>query len=410
MSYRRFVYQVATALAVTGMVVSISLVEATAQTILKNGQEVTGLVRTNSRTYRFTNQSVTGSPVQSAAGDEYTFTARQGDQIEVGVDVVSGSKLQPILVLISARSGRQVAFSTKDTLSYKVPLAGEYRLLVLARNKTVGRYVVAVSGITGTTASQPTNPSTSNPAASDPRRQKLQRDYGLTTLDACPATTSNLVVVTFNEYGQVYTYCANPTRLVKAGEYVYDIANDELKPRTVAQTPGTSTTNPSASDPRRQTLQRDYGLTVLNACPGTTSNLVVVTFNEYGQVYTYCANPNRFVKAGEYIYDIASNELKPATVGQTPGTSTPNASTTDPRRQLLQTEFGLSVLDTCPQVKTSSVVVYFQENSQVYTYCATPNRVFPAGEYAYNPNTRNLQSTKREEQCTVSLGGVCIVK
>lgn len=406
MTSQKIFNKIAASVAIAGMIVSIIADMAGAATRLKNGDTINGFIQTNSATFRYRNQSLRNAPLQMAAGQEYTFNAQRGDTIQISVEVEDGSSLLPTLVLTSSQTGNQVAYNDKTTsLRYQIPTTGEYKLLVLARNNTRGRYTLSISGISGETAQNPsTSPST---PATDPRRQLLQRDYGLTVLDSCPPARNSLVVVSFPEANQVYIYCANPTRLLRAGEYTYDPTRDELKPGApVAQTPPTQT-----SDPRRKLLQNDYGLTVLDNCPAVRTSLVVAYFPEYGQTFTYCANPNRFIKAGEYTYDLSSGELKPgAPTAQNPSSPTPSTPTADARKQRLQSDFGLTVLDNCPASTSSLVVISYPEGGQTYRYCANPNRVFVAGEYTYNATTRNLDPVRKPQDCSVRIGGVCIVR
>ena len=406
MSSRKFFNKIVATVAISGMMLSIIADLAGATTRLKNGDTLNGFIQTTSPTFRYRNESLRDAPLQMAAGQEYSFNARQGDTIQISVEVEDGSTLLPTLVLTSSQTGNQVAYNDKtNSLRYQVPTTGEYKLLVLAQNNTRGRYSLSISGMSPETAQNPTtSPST---PATDPRRQLLQRDYGLTVLDSCPPARSSLVVVSFPEGNQTYTYCANSNRLLRAGEYTYDATRDELKPGApVAQMPSTQ-----PSDPRRQLLQNEYGLTVLDNCPAVRTSLVVAYFPEYGQTFTYCANPNRFIKAGEYTYDLRSGELKPGTpTAQNPSSQTPSNSTTDARKQKLQNDFGLTVLDTCPASTSSLVVISYPEGGQTYRYCANPNRVFLAGEYTYNASTRNLAPVRKEEPCTVRIGGICIVR
>lgn len=390
------VAKVAATVAVTGMAISVVSTFSWAATTLKNGDNVSGFIRTNSRSYSFKNESRRGSPLQTAIGEEYIFKAQQGDILQISIKVEDGSGLSPILVLTSTQTGKQVAYNDRNSsLRYQVVATGEYRLLVLGQNNSKGRYNLAISGISQPVSSQtPTQ-------TSDQRRQFLQNEYGLRLLDSCPSQKNNLVVANFNEYGQKYSYCAYPNRALKAGEYIYDAASNELKlAGDIAQNPS----NPTA-DRRKQVLQNEYGLRVLDNCPQQRSSLVVIAFNEYGQQYTYCAYPNRAVKAGEYTFDISNNELKPAGA---------QAAASDQRRQILQKDFGLTVLDNCPSSRNGLVVANFPGDSgQIYTYCANPTRLLPAGEYTYNSATENLEASKPQQpqqRCTVEIGGICIVK
>lgn len=325
----QFFKKIAATVAFSGMLLSFTPALMAAQ-MLSNG-DVQGVIRSNSPTYRFKNESRQGAPFQNASGDEYIFNAQAGDTIQASVQINGNSNLAPILVLVSSRTGRQVAYDdTSNSIQYQVPASGEYRLLVLGQNYSRGRYTLSVSGISDSGVSQ--NPSNQTP------------------------------------YSQ-------------------------------------------GSDQRRQFLRNEYGLRVLNNCPSDTSSLVIVTFNEYGQSYSYCAYPNRAIRAGKYTYNPSTNDLQPGgTVGQNP--STPSTST-DSWRQTLQNDFGLTALDSCPPSRGNLVVANFTDNSgQTYTYCAYPNRFFSAGEYNYNPNTRNLDvaSSQPQQRCNVQIGGICIVR
>ncbi len=76
---------------------------------------------------------------------------------------------------------------------------------------------------------------------------------------------------------------------------------------------------------------------------------------------------------------------------------------------MLENDYGLKVLDTCPDGKSSVVSVSFPESGQ--NLCANPNRVYPAGEYIYNASSRDLDpANKKQQRCTVSVSGVCVVK
>ncbi len=405
---RQFFNKIAATTAAVGMIVAIAADLAGAATALKNGA-VNGFIRTNSPTFRFRDESRGGAPFQTAAGEEYVFNAQRGDVIQASVEVEDGSSLSPILVLTSTQTGAQVAYNNQtSSLRYQVPTAGEYRLLVLGQNNSRGRYTLSISGITQGTASQSLSTQSPSTQANDQKRQLLQNEYGLTVLDSCPTARGSLVVVSFLESNQTYTYCANPNRFVRAGEYTYDTTSGELKPGA----PVAQTSSPQSTDPRRQLLQDEYGLRVLDNCPAARNSLVVVAFPEYGQTYTYCANPTRLVRAGQYTYDISSGELKLGTVAvQSPSSQTASTQTTDSRKQTLQTEYGLTVLDSCPPARNSLVVVSFPEGGQTYIYCANPNRVFQAGEYTYNATTRNLEAARKPAPpCTITLGGVCIIR
>lgn len=406
---------VAAALTVGGMLWTGFADLALAATALQSGQTVNGFVTAGSRTYRYQTRSGSRVVTLSAAGEEYTFNARQGDFVTVTVDPETGSSLAPILVLLNAQNGQQVAFDDRlNVLRYRIPTAGPYQLLVLGRGNSRGRYSLNVVGFSGTTTANNgtnTGTNTTTPNTNDNRRKFLETEYGLRVMDSCPNARAGLVVVNFREFGQTFTYCATPNRNVKAGEYVYDTASDSLKdPSAVATTPNPTPTTPAANDPRRRLLENDFGLRVMDNCPATRAGLVVVNFREYGQNYLYCANPNRTYKAGEYTYDPVADDLKPGSLATNPGTGT-TTTTPDARRKILEDDFGLRVMDTCPASRTALVAVNFIEgNNQTFTYCAQPNRLFTAGEYNYNPNTRNLEVARKTPNCTVQIGGICIVR
>jgi hypothetical protein len=313
--------RIATPFAISGVILSIFTHTATAATMLDNNDSVRGFIQMNSPSFRYRNDLVPNAPLETAAGEEYRFNAQQGDTVRITVKPEEGSTLAPILVLSSSKTGNQVAYNDKtNLLVYQVPITGEYKLLVLGDNNTRGRYTVSISGIT---------------------------------------------------------------------------------PGIIANTPDRQTT-----DKRKQLLQNEYGLRVLENCPAATGSLVVVSFPESDQTYTYCANPNRFLQAGQYTYDASTETLKPGR----PGTQTASNQTTDPRQEKLEDEYGLNVLDTCPPATSSLVVISYPEGGQTYRYCADPNRVFPAGEYTYNARTQSLEPMKQPEACTVQVGGVCIVR
>ncbi|MEQ9624279.1 hypothetical protein [Coleofasciculus chthonoplastes] len=313
--------RIATPFAISGFILSILTNTATAATTLDNNDSVRGFIQTNSSSFRYRNDLIPNAPMETAAGEEYRFNAQQGDTVRINVKPEDSSSLSPILVLSSSQTGNQVLYNDKtNLLVYQVPMSGEYKLLVLGRNNTRGRYTVSISGITpGLIADNPSN-----------------------------------------------------------------------------QTP----------DERKQLLQNDFGLRVLENCPSATGSLVVVSFPESDQTYTYCANPNRFLQTGQYTYDASTETLKPGR----PGTQTASNQTTDPRQEKLEDEYGLNVLNTCPPATNSLVVISYPEDGQTYRYCADPNRVFPAGNYTYNASTQSLNPVKKPEACTVQVGGICIVR
>lgn len=346
--------------------------------VLKEGETVNGYIRNNSQTFRFRNQSKTGAPTESAVGQEFSFTAQRGDSIEISVDAEDGSNLQPVLVLLAPQTGKQVGYDASlGLLRYRVPTTGTYRLLVLAKGTTRGRYTVAVNGLSG-----PIQVSEADRVMTDVLKLRII---------GCGVPNVARIKIGNDE---------RCTRDIEAGEYVYDPTNRRI----------------ATVDRRRELLGQRLQLTVLDRCPSPATSVAQITLTDPqdGKDYTYCATPSRFVKAGAYRYNVAADELVPATTAQVPTTptqpTTPIAQEPDSRRDLLQKEYGLSVLASCPAARSSLVVVNFPESDQVYTYCANPNRLVRAGEYVYNTQADRLEPAKKTADCALSVAGVCIVK
>ncbi|UBF26809.1 hypothetical protein K9N68_02095 [Kovacikia minuta CCNUW1] len=368
----------ATAMA-TMMVLGAIANFSNAQTALKDGDNVSGYVQNASPNYSFRNQSVSGAPSQTARGVQYTFVAKRGDSIEISVDPEDGSALKPILVLLSP-TGKQVGYdATLNLLRYRVPTSGTYRLLVLGRNNTRGRYTLSVAGL-----SSPT-----------PTSQVSQADQVMTDVLRLRVIGCGVPNVARIKIG-AEERC---TRDIEPGQYTYDETNRRI----------------TLLDSRRDLLAQRLQVNVLERCPSPATSVAQITLTDPqdGRDYTYCATPTRFVRAGTYRYNVNTDELVPTTAAQTP--TTPTTPTTpqqpDSRRQILQNDYGLRVLDNCPAARNSLVVVSFPEGNQSYVYCANPNRVVTAGEYTYNASTGALDPARKPApECTVSIGGVCLVK
>ncbi|MEQ8381945.1 MAG: hypothetical protein RH949_06205 [Coleofasciculus sp. A1-SPW-01] len=306
---RTVINRIATPVAISGFILSILSLTATAATMLDNNDSVRGFIQTNSPTFRYRNDLIPNAPLETAGGEEYRFNAQQGDTVRINVKPEEGSTLSPILVLSSSQTGNQVVYNDKtNLLVYQVPISGEYKLLVLGDNNTRGRYTVSLSGITpGVIVNNPSNQPSASNQTPDKRKQLLRDDFGLRVLENCPAATGSLVVVSFPESDQTYTYCANPNRFLEAGQYTYDMSTETLKPGR----PGTQTAANQTTDPRQEKLEDEYGLNVLDTCPPATSSLVVISYPEGGQSYRYCADPNRVFPAGEYTYNASTQSLEP---------------------------------------------------------------------------------------------------
>lgn len=374
--------RIATTAAIAGMMFTTIGDIAGAVTALKDGDEINGFIRSNSPSFTFKNQSRAGAPTQKAIGEDYTFSAQRGDSIEINIDPEDGSNLKPALVLLSPQ-GRQVAFdSSLNVLRYRVPAAGTYKLLVVGQNNTRGRYVLNINGISQTT------------------QQVFSADQVMQDVLKLPVVGCGVPNVARIKIGNE----ERCTRGIEAGVYVYDQATASVK----------------QVDQRRELIGQRLQLSMLERCPSVTTSVVQIgTIDpQDGRNHVYCATPNRFVKAGTYRYDISRDDLIPtdaAGVQNPTGTSTTGTSTSpttaDARRDRLQTEFGLRVLDNCPPARTSLAVISFPENNESYIYCANPNARVPAGEYTYNTARNSLEPAKRPAPaCTVSVGGICLVK
>lgn len=384
---RHYCQRLVTAAVIASAIVVQSVSGALA-TALQNG-EVSGFINNNSQRFRFRNQSINNAPVQQAVGQQFTFNANRGDQVEIAIDIEEGSNLKPILVLIEARTGRQIAFDARTgVVKAQIPATGAYRLLVLAQGNTRGRYTLLTSGIAEGGGTQPT-------AEAD----KVMSDVLKLRVIGCGVPDVARIRIGAEE---------RCTRDIGPGLYTYNPTSQSI----------------TLVDQRRDVVAQRLQLTLLDTCPpaGTATVRITVPASAQAQQATYCANPTRFVAAGDYTYDIAADKLTPVTTAAqptapttptTPTTPQAPATTPDPRRQLLQTDYGLTVLDSCPPARSSLVVVAFPEQNnptQGYVYCANANRLVPAGDYVYNQASNQLERAVRAEQCAISLAGVCIVR
>ena len=213
---RRLIGTAAAGLMACGIAISSAVSEATAATLaLKDGEPKEWVIwPTYSSNFRLGGKQF--------IGDEYRFDAKPGDKLDISVKVKSGN-LSPILVLIPPQSSQPVASdSIVGKLTYQVPAGGptgQYRLLVMAQGDTKGIYTTSLSRTSQPVAAQPT----------DSRKALLENEFQLNVMDGCPASTSGLVVATFKENNQNYTYCAQPTRFVQAGNYTYNPTTKNLE-------------------------------------------------------------------------------------------------------------------------------------------------------------------------------------
>ncbi|MEX0269081.1 hypothetical protein AB3R30_08055 [Leptolyngbyaceae cyanobacterium UHCC 1019] len=351
---------------------------------ITDGQTINGFIRAASRAYQFKNLARPGTATQTARGDEYTFTARRGDSLEVAVTAEDGSTLRPAIALIDPM-GRQVSYSENPNFfKYQIVRAGTYKLLVLARNNSLGRYTVAIDGLSAAAAQVP--------LADQVMRNTLR-------LRAIGCGVPNVAKIKIGTEERC-------TRDIEPGVYLYEDATKSIK----------------IVDARRDLIAKQLQVSVLDRCPSAGIPVAQITIAEPqdGRDYTYCATPSRFVQAGSYRYNPITDTLTPlstAIMGTTPPIPQPpttlpptTALPTDARRQQLQRDYGLAVLDNCPAVRSAYVVVNFPEANQIYQYCAPPTRFLTAGEYTYNPTTGNLDAAAKPANCTITIGGICVVK
>ncbi len=231
MVYHRLFGAIFATVAASGIAIATLSTPANAATALKEGEAREWILwPTYSTNFILNNQQL--------LGNEYLLNAEPGDTLEISVKV-GGGNLSPMLALFSVQNGQQVAFDDRlNSLAYQVPddtKAGQYRLLIVAKNNTKGIYTLSLNRKRQPVASPPANTAANPTASNDPRRKILADDYGLKVLNNCPPSREGLVVVTFAEADAQYLYCANPNRFVQAGAYTYNPNNGNLE--TAAKPP-----------------------------------------------------------------------------------------------------------------------------------------------------------------------------
>ena len=75
--------------------------------------------------------------MEELRGQEYTFSAREGDNIEVFLDTDTSPGFAPVMVLFYGND-KQVAFTQERSFNYQIPRTGDYKLLVLAKDAARG--------------------------------------------------------------------------------------------------------------------------------------------------------------------------------------------------------------------------------------------------------------------------------
>ena len=219
---------IAAAVLVTGLALTGISSSAVGEQI-QNNDRIDGVVRRTSPIYRFRNTWVPGSPMEELRGQEYTFSAREGDNIEVFLDTDTRSGFAPVMVLFYGNN-KQVAFTQERSFNYQIPRSGDYKLLVLAKDAARGgSYTLEVAGIDGGDRRSRNSRDDSYTRRDDDRydrAQLLQDDFGLRSVD-CRERRS-MVRVRFDDGNRDSTYCAVPTRNFPAGDYYYNSRTRDL--------------------------------------------------------------------------------------------------------------------------------------------------------------------------------------
>lgn len=184
---------------------------------IQNNTLTDGVIRRTSPIYRFRNMWTPGAPTEELRGQEYTFSAKEGDDIQVYLDTNRGGGFTPVMVLFYGNN-KQVAFTQEASFNYRIPRSGDYKLLVLAKDAARGgNYTLEVSGIAGDRRDRNSRDNRGNNNQLDGERI-LRNDFGLRPVDC--SQRRSLVRVRFDD-GDT-TYCAIPTRDYPQGDYYYN--------------------------------------------------------------------------------------------------------------------------------------------------------------------------------------------
>ena len=230
MKERNFFSRIAASVLIAGIALTGISSSATALEV-QNNDPVEGVIRSSSPTYRFRNMWSPNTPVEQLRGQEYTFSAEAGDEVNINLDM-DRSGFSPVLVIFHAETNKQMAYSQDNSFSYRVPRSGEYKLLVLGRNiSRSGRYTLEISGINGDRDRVSRNRDRDRDSDreydnSEDREQFLKDEFGLRPLDCRSRRT--MVRVTFED-GDESTQCAEPTRAIPAGDYYYNSRTRDLE-------------------------------------------------------------------------------------------------------------------------------------------------------------------------------------
>jgi len=184
---------------------------------IRNNTLTDGVIRRTSPIYRFRNMWTPGTPTEELRGQEYTFSAKEGDDIQVYLDTNRGGGFTPVMVLFYGNN-KQVAFTQDRSFNYRIPRSGDYKLLVLAKDAArAGNYTIEVSGIAGDRWDRNSRDNRGDNNRLDGERI-LRNDFGLRAVD-CNQRRS-LVRVRFDDGDTIY--CAIPTRDYPQGDYYYN--------------------------------------------------------------------------------------------------------------------------------------------------------------------------------------------
>jgi hypothetical protein len=200
---------------------------------LGNNDRIEGAIRRNSPIYRFRNMWSPGSPVEELRGQEYTFSAREGDNIQVYLDTNRSYGFTPVMVLFYGNN-KQVAFTQDRSFDYRIPRSGDYKLLVLAKDASQGgNYTLEVSGIDGSRRARDWRDDRSDPGRYSDRysdsydgERILRDDFGLRPIDCRERRT--VVRVRFDDSDRNSIYCAVPSRDYPQGDYYYNPRTRDL--------------------------------------------------------------------------------------------------------------------------------------------------------------------------------------
>ncbi len=219
---------IAAAVLVTGLALT-GISSSAVGEVIRNNDRIDGVIRRTSPIYRFRNMWMPGSPTEELRGQEYTFSAREGDNIEVFLDTERSRGFTPVMVLFYGNN-KQVAFTQDRSFNYQIPRSGDYKLLVLAKDAARGgSYTLEVAGIDGDRRASnrwdDRNDRDRNNRNYDGERI-LRDDFGLRPLDCRVRRT--MVRVRFEDADRNETYCAEPSRRYPQGDYYYNPRTRDL--------------------------------------------------------------------------------------------------------------------------------------------------------------------------------------